>query len=495
MHSKNNADQELTAHLNVSPARMQMEYIQHLVRQGASLKDCRNRNNDTALHQLVRHYRSVVLDSGLSESVAAQFGKAIQYLQEQGVDVHAKNSFQYSALQILLNTAVNGISAVIIELTLIFIKNASVNLAETNDQGLNLFEIITSHAGSPTWLIEKLQQLPSAYRLEETAKIGRSYAIEADDCLDLEAFMQAAEYDKQRLLGKGRGGTVYYTRLHGQDVALKTTSLVNNNSSFTKSIQRSCKEIAFLQALTKAQVPNIIGFKGYCIHHWHIHLFMEYAEFGSLKAYYEKYPRPDWGRFSDRSLPFQLAQDILTGVYWVHKFNIILCDLKPENIVLTRDPASPNEICAKLIDFELSQKTGLSLNCWAGTYWFIAPDALCDGNSKKSDIYSYGRVLLSIAQWKPHPDFVGKSLADYKKNGKLQWERFGEDLVNGRLQPDIPLDTPPEIAMIIRETSASNPKDRPSAPALKSRLNAFFWQSKEKKEAEDADLLSWCSLQ
>ncbi|KAH7840838.1 hypothetical protein Vadar_022376 [Vaccinium darrowii] len=98
---------------------------------------------------------------------------------------------------------------------------------------------------------------------------------------------------------------------------------------------------------------------------------------------------------------FQIAVGIAQGLEYLHSgcnTRILHFDIKPHNILLNED------FCPKISDFGLAklcpQKHSIiSLTGARGTVGYIAPEVFCrnfGGVSHKSDVYSYGMMVLEI---------------------------------------------------------------------------------------------------
>lgn len=131
-----------------------------------------------------------------------------------------------------------------------------------------------------------------------------------------------------------------------------------------------------------------------------IQLVMEHAECGTLQS---TIPRLQWG---DKE---RIAGEIAHGLSYVHSLGIIHCDIKSENVLLTK------KLEAKLCDFgsamtaEDKQRQKPSI----GTDEYTAPEFLKDATaySPGSDIYSLGVVMWEMAA-APKPPFSRKQFLE-----------------------------------------------------------------------------------
>ena len=80
------------------------------------------------------------------------------------------------------------------------------------------------------------------------------------------------------------------------------------------------------------------------------------------------------------------------GIEYLHKnLNIIYRDLKPENVLLTKEGH------VKLIDFGLAKKSSKKSNTLAGTPEYLAPEILKGTpHGKEVDFWSLGILLYEM---------------------------------------------------------------------------------------------------
>ena len=202
----------------------------------------------------------------------------------------------------------------------------------------------------------------------------------------------------------------------------------------------------------------IIKYYGYIDDCMNKSLVIEYMAGSDLVSYLEKtnHAKPA------EQLVLKFAASIARSLDFIHGYDIIHCDVKCDNILITKN----NEV--KLCDFGFAKtkeeiKVGLHLR---GTPEFVAPE-LFDSEenqtpySEKSDMYAYAFVLYEFGTARrPYP----KNLSD----GAillLAWENQRPSIT-----PDI---CPANIASLIKPCWEQSPKDRPYASEVINKIEAM----------------------
>lgn len=129
---------------------------------------------------------------------------------------------------------------------------------------------------------------------------------------------------------------------------------------------------------------HIIQLYGYSydIKNKYYYIIMEYCRNGDLFKYLDT-------KYNQHF--FKWSLQILDAMQWMHKNGIIHCDLKPENIGITKTQN------IKILDFEYTDYENIKTRI-EGTLGYTDID-ICIGNNKWSyfsDIYSYGIILFTL---------------------------------------------------------------------------------------------------
>ncbi|KAG8383905.1 hypothetical protein BUALT_Bualt04G0062700 [Buddleja alternifolia] len=187
-------------------------------------------------------------------------------------------------------------------------------------------------------------------------------------------------------IGSGGFGTVYKGALKDKtDVAVKKITCLGAQGK-----REFLTEIA---VIGKIHHINLVRLKGFCAYKGQRFLVYEFMNRGSLdRTLFRGDPILEW---KER---YEIAVGTAKGLAYLHsgcEHKIIHCDVKPENILL--HDKSP----VKISDFGLSkllspEESGL-FTTMRGTRGYLAPEWLTSSAiSDKTDVYSYGMVLLEI---------------------------------------------------------------------------------------------------
>ncbi|CAD8079279.1 unnamed protein product [Paramecium primaurelia] len=245
-------------------------------------------------------------------------------------------------------------------------------------------------------------------------------------------------------IGKGAYKSVFrgYDNQSGCEVAWNVFQL---NSVPENERRRVRQEISILSSLKH---NNIINF----IHSWHnkskkeIVFITEIINGGSLKNYLRRITRPKLKVIKN------WCRQILLGLEYLHKQNIIHRDLKCENLLID---TNNNEL--KIGDLGLSIQLQQSFTTSVlGTPEFMAPEIYQEHYDTKVDIYAFGMCLLEMVTGvKPFCECKGGTGQVIKKVIEQQKPQSIDAILNDK------------IKAIILEC-LKPPEERPSATQLLS---------------------------
>ncbi|KAL2999538.1 hypothetical protein AAZX31_09G165400 [Glycine max] len=193
-------------------------------------------------------------------------------------------------------------------------------------------------------------------------------------------------------LGEGGFGAVYKGELlSGGPVAVKILNESKGNG------EDFINEVASISRTSHVNVVKLVGF---CLEGRKKALIYEFMPNGSLdKFIYKKGLETtsslSWDNF------WQIAIGIARGLEYLHRgcnTRILHFDIKPHNILLDEN------FCPKISDFGLAKlcprkESIISMSDPRGTIGYVAPEVWnrnFGGVSHKSDVYSYGMMLLEM---------------------------------------------------------------------------------------------------
>ncbi|KAJ9162688.1 hypothetical protein P3X46_022444 [Hevea brasiliensis] len=199
-------------------------------------------------------------------------------------------------------------------------------------------------------------------------------------------------------LGQGGFGVVYKGKLsNGKEVAVKRLSKDSG-----QGIDEFKNEVLLI---AKLQHQNLVKLLGCCIQGEEPMLVYEYMPNKSLDSFLFNETRRsilDWRK------RFDIIVGIARGILYIHqdsRLKIIHRDLKTSNILLDE------EMNPKISDFGLARifkgdQTHEKTNRIVGTFGYMSPEYVVFGKfSTKSDVFSFGIILLEIITGKRNNSF------------------------------------------------------------------------------------------
>ncbi|KAL7333632.1 Protein kinase of the Mitotic Exit Network [Mucor circinelloides] len=246
----------------------------------------------------------------------------------------------------------------------------------------------------------------------------------------------SAVYALGKSIGKGQFGEVFggLNMDTGEYVAIKRI----------KRNQMECDDMNEVGVLKHLNSEHIVRYKGFSKDKEYMNIILEYVEMGSLHNNIKAF-----GKFPEK-LAASYTYKILSGLHYLHSQDVIHCDLKAANILITKTGG------LKLTDFgvslSLKMKDDENTGEPAGTPNWMAPEVIkFAGASAKSDIWSLGCTIVEMLTGKPPYAGIPSFAALY---------RIVEDD-----EPPIPknIALSDEAREFLLACFKKNPEDRPSA--------------------------------
>ncbi|KAF7325225.1 STE/STE7 protein kinase [Mycena kentingensis (nom. inval.)] len=202
------------------------------------------------------------------------------------------------------------------------------------------------------------------------------------------------DLDDLSLIGRGDTGTVHR-------VKDKRTGTIFARKTIETRVEPMKNLLRLLSAVSAAPHENIISFHGARIppSRSKVHILMEYCEGGSLASVSQRLK--EIHAILGEGIGGRLAHGILSGLAFLHTNDIIHSNLKPSNILLTRDGV------VKLSDCGLWGVLEASLTVLVPTdSFYMAPERIAGlPYTAQSDVWSAGICLLEAFQQRfPYPE-------------------------------------------------------------------------------------------
>ncbi|CAE6047441.1 unnamed protein product [Arabidopsis arenosa] len=216
--------------------------------------------------------------------------------------------------------------------------------------------------------------------------------IEAVVMLKRYSYVQVKKMTKSfaNVLGRGGFGTVYKGKLPdgSRDVAVKILKETNGNG------EEFINEVA---SMSRTSHVNIVSLLGFCYEGSKKAIIYEFMPNGSL----DKFISEKMSTKMEWKTLYNIAVGVSHGLEYLHDgcvSRIVHFDIKPQNILISGDS------CPKISDFGLAKlcknnESIMSMLDARGTVGYIAPEVFSKnfgGVSHKSDVYSYGMVVLEM---------------------------------------------------------------------------------------------------
>ncbi|XP_065878007.1 G-type lectin S-receptor-like serine/threonine-protein kinase RKS1 [Euphorbia lathyris] len=223
--------------------------------------------------------------------------------------------------------------------------------------------------------------------------------------LDLSTIHAATNnFSNTNKLGQGGFGIVYKGQLvDGQEIAVKRLS--KNSGQGIEELKNEVMLIA------KLQHRNLVKLLGCCIERGEQMLIYEYLPNKALDSFLFDQTRRS---FLDWRKRFDIISGVARGILYLHRdsrLTIIHRDLKCSNILLDAkmNPKISDFGMARIFKVDqIQEKT----NTVVGTYGYMSPEYAIFGKfSVKSDVFSFGVILLEIVSAKKNNGFQEEDLS------------------------------------------------------------------------------------
>lgn len=309
---------------------------------------------------------------------------------------------------------------------------------------VTLFCLIVAEAALWWWCFKnspKFGPLSAHYALLE-------YASGAPVQFSYKELHRATKGFKEKL-GAGGFGAVYKGVL-----ANRTVAAVKQLEGIEQGEKQFRMEVATISSTHHLNLVRLIGF---CSEGRHRLLVYEFMKNGSLDNFLFSSDDDRSGKFLNWESRFNIALGTARGITYLHeecRDCIVHCDIKPENILLDEN------YNAKVSDFGLAKLINpkdhryRTLTSVRGTRGYLAPEWLANlPITSKSDVYSYGMVLLEILSGKRN--FEVSEETNHKKFSLWAYEEFDRGNINSIVDKRLSRNEMVDMEQLIRAIQVS----------------------------------------
>ncbi|KZV43423.1 leucine-rich repeat receptor-like protein kinase TDR [Dorcoceras hygrometricum] len=273
-----------------------------------------------------------------------------------------------------------------------------------------------------------------------------------------------------KIIGMGSTGTVYKAEMPGGEI-IAVKKLWGKHKD---TIRRRRGVLAEVDVLGNVRHRNIVRLLGCCANNQCTMLLYEYMPNGSLDDLLHGKDKCE-NFVADWVTRYNIALGVAQGICYLHHDCdpvIVHRDLKPSNILLDV------EMEARVADFGVAKliQNDESMSVVAGSYGYIAPEyAYTLQVDEKSDIYSYGVVLMEILTGKRSVDTQfgdGNSIVDWVRS-KIKTKDSLIDVLDKNAGSSC-TSVREEMMLVLRVAllcTSRNPADRPSMRDVISMLH------------------------
>uniref|UniRef100_A0A2N9HSC9 Protein kinase domain-containing protein n=1 Tax=Fagus sylvatica TaxID=28930 RepID=A0A2N9HSC9_FAGSY len=329
-----------------------------------------------------------------------------------------------------IGLAVTAVAVMMLVVLVFLIRRTSRELGDSEN-----IDKTSSKAFPPSWPVRKFQEGPSSmfrkFSYKEIKKATGSF---------------------NTIIGQGGFGTVYKAQFSDSLVA----AVKRMNKVSEQGDDDFCREI---ELLARLHHRHLVALRGFCIAKHERFLMYEHMANGSLKEHLHGRTPLSW------RTRMQIAIDVANALEYLHFYcDPPLChrDIKSSNILLDEN------FVAKVADFGLAHASKDGSICFEpvnteirGTPGYMDPEYIVTQElTEKSDVYSYGMLLLEIVTARRAIQ-DNKNLLEWSQTYMNSESRLPE-LVDPSIRDSFDFDQLQTLVSIVRWCTQREGRARPS---------------------------------
>lgn len=264
----------------------------------------------------------------------------------------------------------------------------SVSISETLDISPPLISTDTNSSEIFVILEEESEgDIPGQSNTVTAVDIDLSTSLLEDQEVEMEKSLHLSDFEVGVTLGTGSFGRVKIA-VHKQSNSVCAIKMLKKTEVIKlQQVEHMLSERRILSTLDH---PFIVKLSGTFQDEKHLYMVLEYVVGGEFFTHLRKA-----GRFDATTCVFYSAQIVLAFEY-LHAFDYIYRDLKPENLLLDRHGY------LKITDFGFAKKVPFKTYTLCGTPEYIAPEVLLNkGHGKGVDWWTLGILIFEMMTGQP----------------------------------------------------------------------------------------------
>jgi len=212
-----------------------------------------------------------------------------------------------------------------------------------------------------------------------------------------------------------------------------------------------------MELMRRLKSDYVVMYYGTSVISGRVGIVMEYIALGSLERLMSVC-------VMSGELKVRYVREICCGMMYLHSQKIIHRDLKPSNVLVVGDDVGDDGVICKISDFgtaremdismTMSMSQSMTMTSNIGTPLYMAPEILSGAGhySVKSDVYSYGVLMVSL--WNQKPPYSEMSVSNPS-------ELFRK-IVSEGVRPGIESTCPQSYLNLAHACMVEDPHSRPS---------------------------------